>query len=336
MRRSVQQAALLTLAFLGMALMMSNILEAGGRVSEVRELRIAANDKLVEIQAVDVDSQVAKPVLKYWRQKPTDTKLAAESGCFFHPLCTPDGVAVTDLAPADHPHHRGVFLAFVEMRGAKLDADFWGWGVHAPVEGRKIENIDKAIAELDAKAVTTTFDNAWKVGDEVFLDERLSARTQTLSEANVLDLEYRLTPREDIRLPRWAFSGFCVRLRKDGKIVYTSPNGVVDRPALNHLKPELDWPAEAWYDATVTLADGKQVGVAVVDHPKNPPCLWHNEKNIHMINPCIVAPGEVKLTAGKPLVLSYRLVVHDGPAPVELVEKLAKEYRDAKNDSKQP
>jgi hypothetical protein len=249
MRRTVQRAALLPLVLLGMTLTIANIYAAGGRVSEVRSLRISANDNLVEIEAVEVETQVAKPVLKYWRQKPQDTKLAAESGCFFHPLCSPDGVAVTDLAPADHPHHRGVFLAFVEMRGAKLDADFWGWGVHAPIEGRKIVNIDKAIAELDAKGVTTTFDNAWKVGDAVFLDERLTARTQVLSEVNVLDLEYRLTPKEDIRLPRWAFSGFCVRLRKDGKIVYTSPKGVVDRPALNHMKPELDWPAEAWYDA---------------------------------------------------------------------------------------
>src|SRR5690606_15491642 len=113
-------------------------------------------------------------------------------------------------------------------------------------------------------------------------------------------------------------------------IVYTDKNGVVDRPALNHLKPELDWPAADWYDATVTLEDGKQVGVAVVDHPSNPPCLWHNESNIHMLNPCIVAPGEVKLTAGKPLNLSYRLITHDGRAPTKRIEELSQAYRKEK------
>lgn len=330
MTRSIQCGGVWTLLCLGLGLAIANIVAADGRAAEVRTLRIAADDNLVQIEAVEVDTSNATPLLKYWREKPKDTKLAAESGCFFHPLCTPDGHTVTDLAPDDHPHHRGVFLAFVEMRGAKLDADFWGWGAHAPIEGRRIVNVDKAVTELDAQAITTTFDNAWKVGDTVLLGERLAARTRALREANVLDLEYRLTPREDIRLPQWAFSGFCVRLRKDGKIVYTSPKGAVDLPPLDHMKPELDWPAEAWYDATMTLEGGKQVGVAVVDHPANPPCLWHNESRIHMLNPCIVAPGEVKLTAGKPLVLSYRLVVHDGPVPVELIEKLAKEFRAAK------
>jgi hypothetical protein len=290
------------------------------------------------------DVQVARNngphVYTYNLRVPKDTKLAVESACFFHPLCTPSGERTTDLAPEDHPHHRGVFFGFVEMRGEKHDADFWGWGEHAPKDGRKIVNVDKEDVVIrdtirrSGSTIGVTFENAWQAGDSVLVDEKLRAEVTVRDDANVLDLRYQLTPREDIRLPRWAFSGFCVRLRKDGKIAYTSPKGVADLPPLNHLKPELDWPAEAWYDATVTLADGKQVGVAVVDHPANPPCLWHNEKNIHMINPCIVAPGEVKLAAGKPLVLSYRLVVHDGAAPVELVEKLAKEFREKKQDAK--
>lgn len=257
---------------------------------------------------------------------PSD-KLAVESGCFFHPIATPSGVSVTDLAPADHPHHRGVFFGFVEMRGGKHDADFWGWGEHAPKDNRSIAHI-KRHEIRSGKTLSISFTNAWKVGDDVMVDEHLTVTVTPHDDANVLDLEYRLTPREDIRLPRWAFSGFCVRLRKDGKIVYTDKNGVVDRPALSHLKPELDWPAADWYDATVTLKDGKQVGVAVVDHPSNPPCSWHNESNIHMLNPCIVAPGEVKLTAGKPLNLSYRLITHDGPAQTKRIEELSKAFRE--------
>lgn len=290
----------------------------------------------VRTSAVEIVRSADTPILKYHLAPPKDAKLAVESGCFFHPLCTPGGIAVTDLAPADHPHHRGVFFGFVEMRGAKHDADFWGWGEHAPKDGRKIVNVDengvivRDTISRDRRTVGVTFRNAWKTGDDVLVDETLKTQVAARDDANVVDLEYQLTPREDIRLPRWAFSGFCVRLRKDGKIVYTSPKGAVDLPPLDHMKPELDWPAEAWYDATMTLEGGKQVGVAVVDHPANPPCLWHNESRIHMLNPCIVAPGEVKLTAGKPLVLSYRLVVHDGPVPVELIEKLAKEFRAAK------
>lgn len=279
---------------------------------------------------VEIVRSADTPLLKYHLAPPKDAKLAVESACFFHPLCTPSGERTTDLAPEDHPHHRGVFFGFVEMRGSKNDADFWGWGEHAPKDDRKVVNVGRSEAKVELKTITIVFDNFWKAGDAVMVDERLTATARLMDGANVLDLEYHLTPREDIRLPRWAFSGFCVRLRKDGKIVYTSPKGEVDLPPLNHLKPELDWPAEAWYDATVTLDAGKQVGVAVVDHPTNPPCLWHNEARIHMLNPCIVAPGEVKLTEGKPLVLRYRLVVHDGAAPVTLIDELAKEFRAAK------
>jgi hypothetical protein len=288
-------------------------------------LVVKSGESIVEVARSD-----GVPVCKYHLEPPVDAKLAVESACFFHPLCTPSGVAVTDLAPADHPHHRGAFLGFVEMRGAKHDADFWGWGEHAPKDNRRIVHVGKSETRQDAKAVAMTWNNAWKAGEDVLVDERLTARVQAVEGAHVLDLDYRLTPREDFRLPRWAFSGCCVRLRKDGKIVYTSRDGVVDRPPLDHLKPELDWPAADWYDATVTLTDGKQAGIAVVDHPANPPCLWHNEARIHMLNPCIVAPGEVKLAAGKPLVLSYRLVVHDGPAPAELIEKMAREFRASK------
>ena len=34
-----------------------------------------------------------------------------------------------------------------------------------------------------------------------------------------------------------------------------------------------------------------------------------------------------KLKAGQPLRLRYRLITHDGPAPVELLKKLADEFR---------
>lgn len=288
-------------------------------------LSIHVDNKYVAVKRSD-----KTPIYTYNLAVPSDVKLAVDSACFFHPLATPNGVTVTDLAPADHPHHRGVFFGFVEMRGAKHDADFWGWGEHAPKDKRQIVHIDKSDYVGGNRVDSVTFANAWKVGKAVMLDESLTVTATAHDDANVLDLDYRLTPREDIRLPRWAFSGFCVRLRKDGKIVYTDKNGVVERPALNHLKPELDWPAADWYDATVTLKDGKHVGVAVVDHPSNPPCLWHNESNIHMLNPCIVAPGEVKLTAGKPLNLSYRLITHDGPAPTKRIEELSQSYRKEK------
>src|SRR5687768_11792905 len=56
-----------------------------------------------------------KEMLRYQIDRPADSKLPVESACYFHPLRTPAGTVVTDVAPADHPHHRGVFLAWFDM-----------------------------------------------------------------------------------------------------------------------------------------------------------------------------------------------------------------------------
>jgi len=269
-----------------------------------------------------------KPVATYQLEPEKNTKLSVASGCYFHPLMTPGGIAVTEVGPADHPHHRGVFLAWVEMHG-KQDADFWGWGEHAPKKNRRIVNRDvtKLLAGSTGGFAAI---NEWLAENEVVLDEQLRAKVRVVDGMNVLDLEYTLTSTADLKLARWAFSGFCVRIRIDGKLEAHGPAGLVDLPNPSHVKPETDWPAAAWYAYAlrdVTGAGGKTIGLAVVDHPKNPPSLWHNHRAIGMINPCIVAPGEVTLKVGGPLVLRYRVLTFDGDLPRAAVARSADEFR---------
>src|SRR5258706_347141 len=78
-------------------------------------------------------------VLRYQLKKAPDSKLSVDSACYFHPFITPSGQVLTDVAPPDHKHHRGIFLAWFDMHGKK-DADFWGWGMYAPVKERVIVN----------------------------------------------------------------------------------------------------------------------------------------------------------------------------------------------------
>src|SRR5687768_15444169 len=91
-------------------------------------------------EAVVVRDGAGADRLRYVITKGADAALASESVAYFHPLKTPAGTILTDVGPADHRHHRGVFLGWVEMHGAGVDADFWGWGEHAPTKGRRIEN----------------------------------------------------------------------------------------------------------------------------------------------------------------------------------------------------
>jgi len=266
-----------------------------------------------------------KEMLRYQLQKPADSKLAVDFACYFHPLTTPSGAVLTDVAPSDHKHHRGIFLAWFDMKGKK-DADFWGWGQYAPVKDRVIVNRSVSESQQAGQGIWYDIENDWKAEGQVLLKEELRAMLSRKEGVNVLDLIYQLKPDQDITLPQRAFSGFCLRARKDGKATVEGPDGEVKLAAPQHLKPESDWPAQAWYGYQITLPDGVQLGGAVIDHPKNPPSLWHNAASIRMINPCVMASKDVVLKAADPLVLRYRVVAWDGATPRDLVNSLAKDW----------
>jgi hypothetical protein len=274
--------------------------------------------------AIALKNAAGHEVLRYQTKGGAEKSLSVESACYFHPLATPAGVTVTEVAPDDHRHHRGIFLAFVEMHGEK-DADFWGWGEHAPKDGRVIVN-RSVVAGQDKNPVFVAR-NDWIADGKVMINETLTATlTQPDSRANQLDLKYTLTPTGDIVLSRWAFSGFCVRTRKDAELTAICPKGEVKLPNPSHLQPESDWPSEAWYAYELRSKDNTTFGVAVIDHPKNPPALWHNHRDVRMLNPSIVAPGEVKLRADVPMVLRYRVIAYDGRTPSEELDRLASEF----------
>jgi hypothetical protein len=270
-----------------------------------------------------------RTVFRYMTKKPAETKLSANSVCCLYPLNTPSGERTVDFAPSDHPHHRGVFLAWhsITATEANIKADFWGWGEWAPTEGRRIKNSSVKLLQADSERAMLEVANDWLVGNRKMIDEITFIVARQEESAYVVDLNYHLTPAMDITLDRTAFGGLCAKARKDGSGAYYSPGGLVKLPDPHHLKPETDWPASDWYDYTMNLNNGKTVGVAILDHPANPPTTWHNLAPIAMVNPCIVAPGEVKVNKGQTLQLRYRLVVHDGPTPVKLLKTLTDEWR---------
>ena len=267
-----------------------------------------------------------RTVFRYMTRKPSQSKLTANSVCCLFPVKTPAGEDVVEFAPSDHPHHRGVFLAWHAMEG-RTPADFWGWGQFAPTKDRVIENRDLKLVKADARHASLEARNDWVAQGQTLIEETTTIAARQQGDVYVIDLDFRLLPKADLTLKQTAFSGFCVKSRKGAKAVYRDPQGEVKLPAPHHLKPETDWPARDWYDYTIELEGRKTIGVAVVDHPQNPPSLWHNLQPIAMVNPCIVAPGPVPLKAGQPLRLRYRLVVHDGPAPVETINRLSAEWR---------
>ncbi|MFZ5832149.1 MAG: DUF6807 family protein [Planctomycetota bacterium] len=290
----------------------------------------AEGEKSFTAESDDLGLVVKTPdgrtMFRYMTKKPADTKLTANSVCCLFPVNTPSGERVVDFAPPDHPHHRGVFLAWHAIAGPKA-ADFWGWGEFAPKENRIIENRDARVVKANQGGAELAVRNDWVAEGQTLIEEATTIAASEDRGAYVIDLDFQLNPRADLTLQETAFGGFCVKSRQEGKSAYYGPDGRVDLPNPHHLKPETDWPAKDWYAYTVALDAGKTFTVAVVDHPENPPSTWHNLQPIAMINPCIVAPGPVELKAGEPLRLRYRLVVHDGPPQTDMLKKLAADWR---------
>ena len=264
-------------------------------------------------------------VLGYLTSKPEG--LTGNSACCVHPFNTPGRECATDIAPADHRNHRGLFFAWHDMQFTQgertLRGDFWGWGQFAPAEGRVITNRSVRLVRADAVSAEIAVENDWTIDGEPVLREQTTTRAGEDQGARILDLTYRFTSDYDVTLNQMAFTGMCFRCRKDGSYTFHDPGGEVTLPNSNATRPETDWPARPWYSHTVTRADGKSVASALLDHPANPPSAWHGARGVSFLNPCITANGPVKIAAKQPLTLRYRAVAYDGKCPDGMLDKVA-------------
>jgi hypothetical protein len=271
------------------------------------------------------DGRVA---FEYLTAKPAG--LTAESACCFHPITTPSGERISDLAPKDHTTHRGVFLAWHAMeflQPGPVRADFWGWGRFAPTAGRVITNRDLRLAAADAGGATIEIQNDWTIDGKRVIAERTTGVWRGATDVNVLDLTFRLTPDVDATIDQQAFGGFCARGRNDGKSWFSNAAGPVDLPNSSAGNAALNWPAAPWYAYSIALTSGRTIGWAVVDHPSNPPSTWHTPRSVHFLQPAIMAGAPVTLSRGRTLTLRYLVAAFDGDVPVDRLNRLSSEWR---------
>ena len=280
----------------------------------------------------DVHGQTLKDpngrvVLGYLTSKPPG--LTGNSACCIHPFRTPSGIPATDFAPADHPNHRGIFFAWHDMQFTRaaetLRGDFWGWGRFAPSDDRAIVNRHVKLAKADARSASIAVQNEWTIGGHPVLHEETTIQAIDDQGARVLDLTYRFTSDYDVTINQMAFTGLCFRCRKDGTYTFYDPDGEVKLPNSGATAPETGWPARPWYSHVVTRADGSSVSSALIDHPSNPPSLWHGARGVSFLNPCITAKGPVTFGPKQPLILRYRALTIDGRFPGGMLDRIARQ-----------
>ena len=134
-----------------------------------------------------------------------------------------------------------------------------------------ITNQHVQLQQSHADAASVDIQNDWMIAARKVMEEKTTASWRAVNGANVLDLTYRLTPDGTLVLNQTPFGGFCVRARNDGQSWYADARGRVTLPDPHYSASDLNWPAADWYAYLITLANGRTIGCAVIDHPSNPP-----------------------------------------------------------------
>lgn len=241
---------------------------------------------------------------------------------YFHPLRLPDGSDVTDLRPADHPWHLGLWWSWKYINGV----NYW--------EFDKKTGKYQGITEVTKTKVTKNSDLSAKV--ELELSYHLPKQPPVLTEQRVITIpppdaagsytiDWNATftvGEKDVKLDRTppykgkngvssgGYAGLSVRFSAEAKEwTFINSSGARGVNAVNGKHA-------TWVDFS-----GKSGGVAIFDLPKNlrHPSPWYCNQTLPYFSPAILYEEPLTLPAGKTLSLQYHLLVHG--AKVDLAKE---------------
>ncbi len=237
---------------------------------------------------------------------------------YLHPLYGLDGEELTLDWSLDHPHHRGIYWAWPELRWGERTGD-----LHALQEvwsrpvGEPSTRTDPATG-----AVVLAADNlwSWQDGSPVAFERvQITAHPPEEDGARAVDLALRFEALVDeLSLARRGtdlYGGLNLRLAPVADL------------ALDHHPPTVPmaWPSSAWSSATGTWRGGeRRTTLAVIEHPANPdfPGDFVSYPELPWFQPAFPRAGtRYALRRGEPLLLRYRLRISPGePDPGALAD----------------
>ena len=249
-----------------------------------------------------------RPVL-FYRTRPADPATEPGRLNYVHPLYAPDGTVLTEDRPADHPHQRGLFWSWHQVRlGDRIVADGWFMkGLTFVVKKTRFATDRTGAGKL-------VLDVDWIVssGPELVYvaTETTTVRVQPLKKgARRIDFATVITPTVDgLSLggsdDAKGYGGFSMRLIAPDRLVFGSQGkGVVPQvgPVTAGSSMGFAWPSQPglsqWAVGLSCKVDGKPI------------TQWILRKELSMQN--CVWPGRapVALVKGRPLKLETALVV---------------------------
>lgn len=266
-----------------------------------------------------------KPVFFYQR-KPKSLTGQYICSNYLHPVYSINGDTLTEEFPPDHPYHRGIFWTWHQLY-ADNNSLGDGWindGISQDVVNVQTEKSnDKAQFKLEVKWKSSTFQNG-----KPFMDEHTTIIVHKLkSGIRKIDFEIILKP----LVPGFqiggsadekGYGGLCARIKLPDDLIFTSEKGTV-RPQ------ELQVKAGPWMDFSADFGRNSKVsGLTILCHPGTPgyPEPWILRQKGSMQN--VVFPGQNKtaISMDKPVILRYRIIIHNGNAESLNISTLQSEY----------
>jgi hypothetical protein len=251
---------------------------------------------------------------------------------YIQPLYDLQGNVLTEEFPADHPYHRGVFWAWHQLyAGSRSLGDGW-------TNDSISQEVMSSSIETDRSKATLITNVNWKSdvlgNDTPFMNEKEFVTVHKKADGvRIIDFEIRLKALvRNLKLggsaDKKGYGGFCIRLRLPDSLVFTSVDGPV-------VPQELQIKAGPWMDFSGKFGNGDEItGLAILCPPNMPdyPEPWILRQKGSMQN--VVFPGSerIRVPRESPLVLRYRVIIHNGNAGSIDLRRFQQEYAMIYND----
>ncbi len=285
---------------------------------------IVEKDQRIEL------SENGRPVFAYQKQPKS---LTGEYVCnnYIHPLYNLKGDILTEEFPPDHPYHRGIFWTWHQLYTNEMRLGD-GW-TNDSISQEVVKIRSKTTDKIAQFKLTVLWRSSVADDGKPFIDERTTITVHKLDrDIRKIDFEIILNALvKGLKIGGSAdekgYGGFCVRMRLPDSLIFTSENGRV-------TPQELQVNAGPWMDFSGKFGTGPDIsGLTILCHPGMPdyPEPWILRQKGSMQN--VVFPGRemVDIPLDKPLILHYRIIIHNGNSSSPDIPGLQQEYAKIKS-----
>ena len=292
---------------------------------EASPFTVSESDQSLELREND------KPVFVY-RRKPKISPEGYVCNNYIHPLYDLQGNVMTEEFPPDHPYHRGVFWAWHQLyvRGRRLGDGWTNDSISYQVIKSGIQTgTSEAVLRTDVNWISDVLGR-----ENPFMNEKTTVTVHSL-EGNIRIIDFELRLRALVRNLQIGgsadvkgYGGFCVRLRLPDSLVFTSENGPV-------TPQELQIKAGPWMDFSGKFGPGEDItGMTILCAPNMPdyPEPWILRQKGSMQNVVFPGSGRIGVPVNGPLILHYRMLIHNGDAGSTDIRLQKQEYAKIYND----